>query len=224
MSTSLAGFDARARLLAIAAAVVTVSSTPPGSWLAFACHGVLTALLLAASGARGAYLWRRCAAVSPFVLLAGGLLAMQTGWESGGTVILKGYLAALLLAALTASTPLPEILWALRRLHAPESLNLILSVMYRYTGILTEEYARLARARECRTVRPLGGRRFTVYARQLGAPLLRSLDRAERVHAAMVSRGFRGEWPVTRRAPWRPVDGFALGLLASAMASIRFGL
>ncbi len=224
MSRWLAALDARARLLAVVAAVVTVSSTPPGSWLAFACHGVLTALLLAASGAGGAYLWRRCAAVSPFVLLAGGLLALQSGWGPGGTVIAKGYLAALLLAALTASTPLPELLWALRRLHAPESLNLILSVMYRYTGILTEEYARLSRARECRTVRPLGGRRFTVYARQLGALLLRSLDRAERVHAAMVSRGFRGEWPVTRTHVWRAADGLALGLFASAMASIRFGL
>jgi cobalt/nickel transport system permease protein len=219
----LTRLDARARLLMVVTGVVTVSSTPPGNWTPFVGYAILTVAMLTGSGAGGGYLWRRCAAVSPFVLLAGGLLVLQNGWAPGGAVVLKGYLAALLLAAMTASTPLPELLWALRRLRAPESLNLILSVMYRYTGILTEEYARLARARECRTVRPLGGRRFEVYARQLGALILRSLDRAERVHWAMVSRGFRGEWPMERAGRWRAWDGLAVGLIVLLFVGVRRG-
>ena len=117
------------------------------------------------------------------------------GVPAAASVALKGYTAALLLAFLTATTALSELLWALRRLQAPESLNVILGMMYRYTNLLSEEYARLERARDSRTVGPLGGRRYAIYGRQLATLVVRSWDRADRVHAAMLSRGYDGGWP-----------------------------
>jgi cobalt/nickel transport system permease protein len=170
----------------------------------FAFYLPLCVALILTSRASGFYLTWRCLAASPFILLAAGLLAVQAGLTPDGrpagvaaalSVALKGYTAALLLAFLTATTALSELLWALRRLKAPESLNMILGMMYRYTSLLSEEYGRLERARESRTVRPLGSRRFAVYGRQLASLILRSWDRADRIHAAMLSRGYKGSWP-----------------------------
>lgn len=196
--------DPRARILIVVTATLVVASTPRAELAPFLAYFPLSVLLILISRASGWYLISRCLAASPFILLASGLLAFQAGFTSDGrpagipaalSVALKGYSAALLLALLTATTALSELLWALRRLKAPESLNVILGVMYRYTSLLSEEYSRLERARESRTVRPLGSRRFTVYGRQLATLFIRSWDRADRVHAAMLSRGYDGAWP-----------------------------
>jgi hypothetical protein len=79
--------------------------------------------------------------------------------------------------------------------------------MYRYTSLLSEEHARLERARESRTVRPLGRQIFAVYGRQLAMLIVRSWDRADRVHAAMLSRGFDGGWPTMQWRRFRFFDG-----------------
>lgn len=213
MRTLFARLDPRARILTVVAATVIIASTPPAVLSPFAFYLPLAIFLILTSRASGLYLTWRCLAASPFILLAAGLLAVQAGLTSDGrpagveaalSVAFKGYMAALLLAFLTATTELSELLWAMRQMKAPESLNLILGMMYRYTSLLSEEYARLERARDSRTVRPLGRHRFSIYGRQLGALIIRSWDRAERVHAAMVSRGFHGAWPsrVAHRFRW----------------------
>jgi cobalt/nickel transport system permease protein len=191
--------DPRVRILAIVAATIIVASTPPGVLIPFAAYAALCVTLIAMSRVSFSYLSWRFAAASPFILLAALLLSLQAGAGAGASVALKGYTAVLLLSILMATTPLAELLWAMRRMGAPDSLNLILAMMYRYMSMLSEEHARLDRARACRTVKPLGRRLYPIYGRQLGELLLRSWDRAERVHAAMVSRGFHGAWPVARR-------------------------
>ncbi len=206
--------DPRTRLLAIAAAIVIVTSTPAGALRPFPFYGVAILMLLGTGRASWIHLALRCLAASPFILMAGGLLAWQDGTPAAGrlalSVALKGYSAALLLAFLTATTSLGELLTALRLLKAPQSLNLILGMMYRYTSLFSEEYARMERARACRTVRPLGRRRFSIYGHQFGSLILRSWDRAERVHAAMVSRGFHGSWPSRLQPVFTPRDALFL--------------
>jgi len=217
--------DPRARLLIVLTVIVIVSSTPRGVLLPFAMFVPLSWLLMMFSRASGFYVLWRCLAASPFILLAAGLLAVQSGfdqasvlahWPAAASVALKGYTAAWLLAFLTATTPLSELLWALKKMKAPESLNVILCMMHRYTSLLSEEYARQERARDSRTVRPLGRRRFGVYGRQLGTLVIRSWDRAERVHAAMLSRGFHGSWPEMQPHRLRGYD-FAFGGLIAAL-------
>lgn len=224
-------FDPRARLLAIAAMIAIVASTPPGALTAFPCYGALIALLILTGRASGYYLTWRCLAASPFILLAAGLLVWQgraagegvpAAWPLGLSVALKGYAAALLLAFLTATTTLGELLEALRLLKAPPVLNLILAMMYRYTALLSEEYARMERARECRTVSALGKRRYSIFGHQFGTLILRSWDRAERVHAAMLSRGFDGSWPVRRLPRWRWADSAFTISIPGILLAARF--
>ena len=226
MSGLFERFDPRARILAVVAATVIAASTPPAMLRPFAAYFVLSLLLIVSSRASGFYITWRCLAASPFILLAAGLLAFQIGLPHGAapalSVALKGFSAALLLAFLTATTPLGDMLWALRKLKAPESLNVILGMMYRYTSLLSEEYSRLERARDCRTVKPLGRERYSIYGRQLGALLLRSLDRADRVHAAMLSRGFHGAWPAMEARRFRTMDAAFLGIIGSLFLAVRF--
>ena len=221
MSDIFQRFDPRARILAIVAAILVVSSTPPAVIEPFGAYAILAILLVMSGRASTYYLAWRCLAASPFILLAAGLLAFQSGVAPDGTplgtnaalsVAMKGYLATLLLAFLTATTTLAELLWALRKLKAPESLNLILGMMYRYTSLVSEEYARLERARQCRTVRPLGRERFSIYGHQFGTLILRSWDRADRVHAAMLSRGFNGAWPGMEERRFAFGDGVFVAL------------
>jgi len=203
--------DPRARILTVVAAIAIIASTPPAVLRPFGFYAALALALVLASRASGFYLTLRCLAASPFLLLAGGLLAFEQGVPSGASVLCKGYLAALLLAMLTATTPLSELLWALREMRAPHVLNVILGMMYRYTNLLSEEYSRMERARLCRTVRPLGWNRVSIYGHQFGNLILRSWDRADRVHAAMLSRGFNGSWPAKEKRQFRGMDfGFVL--------------
>ncbi|MBL8179804.1 MAG: energy-coupling factor transporter transmembrane protein EcfT [Bryobacterales bacterium] len=213
--------DPRARILTIVAVIAIVASTPPAVLRPFAAYAALAILLVLTSRASGFYLTLRCLAASPFLLLAAGLLALERGAPAGASVLCKGYLAALLLAMLTATTPLSELLWALREMRAPHVLNIILGMMYRYTNLLGEEYARMERARNCRTVRPLGWNRISIYGHQFGNLILRSWDRADRVHAAMLSRGFTGAWPAIAQRRFTARDAAFIVLTAALFLAPR---
>jgi cobalt/nickel transport system permease protein len=231
MWTSL---DPRARLMIVLFATVLVASTPRGELRPFALFFplILGGIVLLRPKVSWRYLLARCVACSPFILMASVLLLFQydltpdgrpEGAGPAATVACKGYSAALLLAFLTESTPLGEILWAMRKLGSPETLNLILSLMYRYTALLEEEWVRLERARDSRTVRPLGWTRLTgVYGRQVGTLLVRSWERAERVHAAMLARGFHGAWPMWRDPKFRWSDGASIAGAVGAFGFARF--
>jgi cobalt/nickel transport system permease protein len=224
--------DPRARLLMVVIATIVVASTPRGVAAPFAIYLPLIVLaIVLCSRASWMYLIRRLVACSPFVLMAAVLLLFQYDLDAQGrpagilpaaSVAAKGYSAALLLAFLTESTPLSQILWAMRKLGSPESLNLILSLMYRYTALLEEEWGKLERARDSRTVRRLGwGALVGIYGRQLGVLFVRSWERAERVHAAMLARGFHGSWPVWHSPRFRFRDGMALFLTVAVFAAVR---
>ena len=222
--------DPRTRVVTVVASTLIVVSTPRGVLEPFAAYFALCLLLILTDRVPVSRIGWRCLAASPFILLASGLLALQDGVTlpairasapAAVSVALKGYAAALLLAFLTLSTALSELLSALRRMGSPDSLNLILSMMYRYTNLLSEEYARMERARACRTVRPLGSQVYEVYGRQLGELILRSWDRAERVHTAMLARGFTGTWPESEKRSLGVVDFVFFAMFGGLFALAR---
>ena len=222
--------DPRARLLLVLVATVLISSTPRGYLPPFAFYfPLILAFIALLSRASWTYIIARCVASSPFILMASGLLLFQydlaadgrpAGIAPAASVAGKGYAAALLLSFLTESTPLSQLLWAMRKLGSPESLNMILSMMYRYTSLLEEEWHRLQRARDSRTVRPLTLMQMVpAYGRQAATLLLRSWERSERVHAAMLARGFDGSWPVWKSPLWTWFDGVFLACGCAAFAA-----
>jgi cobalt/nickel transport system permease protein len=114
---------------------------------------------------------------------------------------------------LTATTPFPDILHALRHLRVPGILVSIIAFMYRYLFVLVDEVARLLRARTARSARLPGQKsggtvswRAAVAGHMAGQLFVRSLERSDRVYQAMVARGYRGTLLTMHPHRMRPLD------------------
>jgi cobalt/nickel transport system permease protein len=94
---------------------------------------------------------------------------------------------------LLAATTRPEALVAgLARLRLPSLVVQILSLMVRYLDVVVAEQARMRIARESRGFVARDVRQLGVLSRSAAALFVRSYERGERVHLAMLSRGYAG--------------------------------
>ena len=69
--------------------------------------------------------------------------------------------------------------------------------MIRYLDVVTAEMGRMLVAMRSRGCDPRYPKHWPVLARSLGALFIRSYERGERVHLAMLSRGYTGTLPDT---------------------------
>jgi cobalt/nickel transport system permease protein len=95
----------------------------------------------------------------------------------------------------------------------------IASFMIRYGDVVTDEMRRMRIARESRGFEARGPRHWGVLGKTAGALFIRSYERGERVHLAMVSRGYAGSMPVideatATRAQWSQAAVLPLAALA----------
>jgi cobalt/nickel transport system permease protein len=138
----------------------------------------------------------------PGLVAALGLLAKAT----------IGVLAALVLATTTEPR---DLVAGLERLRLPQQLVQILGFMVRYLEVVTGDLHRMRVARESRGFRARSVRAWPALASSAGALFIRSYERGERIHLAMVSRGYTGRLPVDRRQPvsaaqWRAASAVPL--------------
>jgi cobalt/nickel transport system permease protein len=225
--TPLAGIDPRAKVAVTIAYVAVVASFGPAELLRLAPLAAYPAVLLALGDVPpGPLLWR-LALASPFALgvaafepllhrapVALGPLTVSEGWLAFAAILAKFVLSLGAALLLVATTGFDDVCAALRRLGAPRVLVTQLLFTYRYLFVLAGEAARMVRAHDLRA--PGGGRpRPRVAAQLVGQLLLRTLDRAQRIHAAMACRGFDGTVPFQRPRRLRPPDlAFAASWLA----------
>jgi len=86
-----------------------------------------------------------------------------------------------------------EFLGTLRRWRVPGLLIVMTSFLLRYMIVLWEEHERLQRAQLSRGAgSAYRWQRWNLALERLGLLLLRSLDRSERIHRAMLARGWDG--------------------------------
>ncbi len=149
-----------------------------------------------------------------FVLFCG--LTISSGWLSFFSIMIKFVLTVGTALLLVATTSFPGVCHALRRLGVPSLFVSQLLFLYRYVFVLMEETMRIVRAREMRSY-GRRGRDLTVFVRLAGVVFLRTLERAERVYDAMLSRGFHGDMPTFRRFRMTMSD---LGFAACAITAI----
>lgn len=188
--------DARAKLASTLCALVVIASTPVGAWKAFAAYGLFIVCIWMFSHLSFSAVFSRVLTGLPFILIAGLLMGITNGWERALTIGLKGTCALILLSLLVLTTEISTLIWAIRKLGAPQVVNLIAAMMLRYISMLSEEFGRMSRARASRAGSPLAGvALFQVHGNQAGLLLVRSWERAERIHHAMLSRGFTGTMP-----------------------------
>jgi cobalt/nickel transport system permease protein len=127
-------------------------------------------------------------------LSVAGLLA---GWN----IVVKGTLGVLTSLTLAATTPPRDLLWGLQRLRVPSTITTIATLMLRYIDVIVGEARRMRIARIARGHNPRLLWQAGATARGVGTLFLRSYERGERVHLAMLSRGWSGEMPVLQERP-----------------------
>jgi cobalt/nickel transport system permease protein len=128
--------------------------------------------------------------LGPFNLYRDGLLA-------GLSIVAKGTLGVLSAVILSTTTTAREILRGLERLRLPTIMVQIASFMLRYVNVISDEMERMRIARQSRGFDATGVKHWKVIATSAAALFIRSYERGERVHLAMLSRGFDGELPHT---------------------------
>ncbi len=216
--------DPRAKLLVTLAFAVAVVSCDRYALAALLPFAVFPVALAAAGRVPAGAVLKRLLPALPFVLLVGafnplldrepllqlGPLTLSGGWVSFASIALRGVLTLSGALVLIATTGFPAVCLALGKLGAPRPLVLQLLFLHRYLFVLLEEAGSMVRAREQRR---FGSRKLGLkhHAQLLGHLLLRTLDRAQRLHRAMLSRGFDGEIRLLRRLRFRRADAFFVG-------------
>lgn len=233
------------KLVATGCFVLAVVLTPREQFWAFGVHALLLAAVAAVARVPAGVVLRRMMIELPFVLFAVLLPFVATGprvtvfgvglsldglYGAWG-ILAKGSLGVAASILLAATTDLRRILLGLQRLRMPALLVQIMTFMLRYGDVIAEEMHRMRIARESRGFDARDVRQFPAVARSAGALFVRSYERGERVHLAMLARGYDGAMPVldgagATRREWLtalalPAAGalVALGAIATSAAS-----
>lgn len=204
-NTGLHRLDARAKALVTMVFILAVVSLDRYELAALFPFFLYPAVVMALGNLSARHIVGKILLVLPFALMVGifnplfdqetlvrlGPLAISGGWISFASILVRTMLtvgAALILVGLTG---FPAICQALAQLGLPKVFTVQLMFLYRYLFVLIEEGSRTARARE---LRAFGGKGLGLvsYASMLSHLLLRTWLRAERIHLAMLARGFSG--------------------------------
>jgi len=122
-------------------------------------------------------------------------------------ITLKSNAILLAFIALVASTSIATLGHALNRLGVPEKIVHLLLLTYRYLFVIEKEYRRLKRAAELRGFRPQTNMHtYKTFAYFMGMLFVQSSARAERVHQAMLCRGFKGKFYCLREFSFSRLD------------------
>lgn len=124
-----------------------------------------------------------------------GLSLSEEGLWAGWNIAVKGGLGVFAAILRSASTPVAELLRGFERLHVPKVLVAIAGFMVRYLDVIVGEAGRMRVARVSRGDDPRALWQARATAATAGTLFVRSYERGERVHLAMLSRGYVGAMP-----------------------------
>jgi cobalt/nickel transport system permease protein len=211
VETSMHRLDPRAKVMVTIAYLMCVVSFGRYEISAILPFLAFPVVMAAIGGLPADYILRKILLVIPFALLIGifnplfdrqvilhfGALDVWGGWVSCISILLRALLTASTAMILVALTGFPSICEALEKLGMPSVFATQLLFLYRYIFVLTDEGVRTVRASQLRSFgrRGSGIRQFVSLAGHL---LLRTWERAERIHMAMLARGFTGEFRTMR--------------------------
>lgn len=237
-ATLLDRLDPRTRILGALALVLTASRLQDPAALAILLLAAAGVFAIATCGAR----WpiRRLVQVEGFVLVLVVLLPLTVpgetivrigpfavsapGAEKAVLLAFRINIAAMAVPALVAGIEPVRFGHALGRLGLPPALVHILLFSIRYVGLIGAEAGRLHDAMRARGFRPAADAHgVRTLAALAGRVVVRSLDRADRVDAAMRCRGYTGRLALVADGRFGSADGAflaALSVLVAVAASI----
>jgi cobalt/nickel transport system permease protein len=240
--------DPRVKILTAFWFILTTVTLPEGAWVSQAILFSTMILLSWRAQLGPLYTVRRAFIALPFVLAALPLPFLTPGptlWVVPGldwtltitgfirflTILVRTWIAVQAGILLSATTGVADLLWGLQSLRVPKLIVSIIGFMVRYMFVLADEVLRMLRARASRSPRLPGVKRPGIVwqgrlaGMMVGSLFLRSLERSERVHAAMLSRGYDGEMRVLDRPAMSMIDWYALmGALVWLASVLWIGL
>lgn len=205
-AATVAQLPTEVKVAAAVVAVAAVAGTPRGVYWPYALYALAIAAVWAAAGVSPRWVLPRMVIELPFVVLAvllpfgggdprvpvAGVSLSVDGLHAAGAILAKGTVGVAVSLTLAATTDVRALPEGLARLKVPPVFVVVASLMVRYLDVLVGEarrmrVARLSRGDDPRTLRQAGAT-----ARGVGTLFLRSYERGERVHVAMLARGYTG--------------------------------
>lgn len=205
---------AHVKIVVLVAYVLAVVATPRGVLWPYAAHLLPLAAAVLLSRVPLQHLATRMVVELPFVVFAvllpfvatgprtsiGPFEVSASGLEASVALLLKGTLGVCAALTLAATTEARDLVTGFEKLRLPHQLVEVMAFMIRYAEVIVGDLERMRIARESRGFRARSVRQWSVLASTLGALFIRSYERGERVHLAMLSRGYAGRMPT-----WRPL-------------------
>jgi len=225
------------KIVAVLAFIVVSVATPITRWQAFIAYFLaIFAVSLVAKIATLTLLTRALIEI-PFIFFAilmpffgtgerfevGPLNLYRESLLAAAAIVIKGTLGVLSAVVLSTSTTARELLRGLEKLHLPKLMVQIAAFMLRYVNVINDEMERMKVARESRGFIATGMKDWKVLATAASALFIRSYERGERVHLAMLSRGYTGVLPhdLSEGASLRTwTQGLALPIFAALILLI----
>lgn len=210
-NTILHRLDPRTKLVGTLAFIVTVVSFPKYEITGLLPFSLFPVMFFSLGNIPVTFIMKKVVVVSSFALFIGIFnplidrqiftsflgLPISGGWISFLSIMLKFFLAITSALLLIATTSFPGICHALQRMGIPEIFVSQLLFLYRYIFVLVEEAMKIVRARDMRSFEKRGYN-AKAFISLVGTLFLRTVERAERVYQAMLSRGFTGRLHTTK--------------------------
>lgn len=223
MDTPVHCLDARAKVVTTIVFIVAVMSFPRYEVSALMPFFLYPFVLITLGRIPPGYLFRKLLVAAPFAFVIGifnpffdrqsivtlGPVVISGGWLSFASIMLRFALTVGAALTLVMCTGMNRLCAGLERIGLPRIFVVQLLFLYRYLFVVTDESFRMMRSLELRSAGP-ASIHLRVYGSLVGHLFLRSLARAERVHRAMVARGFSGEIMVMPRTSFQWTDWFFL--------------
>ncbi|MGH3865190.1 MAG: cobalt ECF transporter T component CbiQ [Pseudonocardiaceae bacterium] len=214
--------------------VLAIAATPAGAYWPYLWYLLLLTAVAAAARLPPLTLSRRLLVEVPFLLFMLALPVLDgpprltvlgvglsiPGLHAAATIALKATFGLLASGILAATTPPPEIITGLERLRVPQVFTAVAAFMVRYTEVLAAELARMRTAAACRGGNPRWLWQVRDVTAGLGALVVRSFERGERVYLAMASRGYTGTLPAALAGAAASRVAWAATLAVPALAAI----
>lgn len=233
--SALHSVDARAKLIVTLLYIVTLLSVGPQQLPTLIIFAIFPIVMCSMAGVGYDTVALRSLYTLPFIAFVGmfnpildntpmlyiGGTAISRGWVDFASIIVRGLLAVQMVVLMVITSGFNNVCRALRSLGLPSVFTTQLMLLHRYIYVLIGEAIDMDRARRARSY---GRQRYglKMWAIFVGQLLVRTVNRARRIHRSMLSRGFNGEIRAFKITSWRRRDTLFTMVIASAIIICRF--
>lgn len=204
-NTIIHRIDPRIKLIVTFVFILTVVSFPKYELSGMIPFFLFPVMLSSLGDIPVKFILKKLLVVSPFVIFVGVFnplldtatmhefygIKISGGWISFASIIIRFILTISSALLLIATTSFPGVCYGLQRLSLPNVFVSQMLFIYRYIFVLMDETMTIVRARNMRSFGKRGAG-IKVFINIIGVILVRTIEKAERIYRAMLSRGFDG--------------------------------